>query len=247
MLEKRPSKYVPVNWLQIRQVLEIRYQRGYAHWDCSGRVANSLLELFPGLRVTEGDPSQVALDNSEQQIQLRFGVDKSVVSTTTLLGPNDHFQRYAEPFFELIFRSFDIRSVSRVGHRIFYNGSVDSETTVSDHIEKLGLNASAGGSFFSTSDDPRLRTKKLAAFCLTFEDEKVGIRVNVSEGTSNVEVAGPYAEEIRKHLPPPAEVVDADFDVYTLKPLNVSDLLITELTKSNAKMVKTRILPLLEG
>ncbi|MBG1267250.1 hypothetical protein F8S12_12895 [Nostoc sp. WHI] len=224
----------------------MRYPNGYRHWDCAGDLANQLLGLFPGLVVDDGDPSNVTMSHDEHQIKLRYGVEGATVEAASLDEHTNLFEQYAAPFFALVFRSFAIKTTSRVGHRLVNHLTLDDKASVQDYIFKLSIKTGAGGSFFASSEDERLNTKKTTGFILIFEDEKIGLRINIGSGKAKTNINGPMLNDLRRHIPPPTDIVVLDIDNYTLKPLNISDLLINDLAKSNAKMVKTRILPILE-
>lgn len=234
-----------MDWSRIQQVIDIRYARGFAHWDFSGRLANQISDLYPGMTVITGDPSQVTLRDDEQQVDLKYGVDGASVAAFPMRD-SDPFHDYAEPFLNLVIKVFEIRSITRVGHRSIYHHPLKDKAEVLAYINDMGKKNGAGGSFFATSEDPRLSSKRLSAFSLTFEDEKIGIRLNIHPANTKINVNGPIAGDLRRHLPPASDVVVADIDISTLKPLQPPDLLINELIKSNTKMLKTRILPLLQ-
>lgn len=234
-----------MNWLLNRQLMELRF-RGYSAWDRSGALCDECQNVFPGLYVHEGSPAQVVLRHDEHQVQLTFGVEGASVQAAAIRD-SDSFLDYAETFFGAAFRVLEIRTLTRVGHRTFHHEAHPTKDEVNKRIASLGKRANAGAAFFAESEDPRLSAKHLRKFALSFEDEKIGIRVSVEGANTKISVTGPHAQTIRDHLPKPDEVIVADIDIYTLKPITVTDLLVTELTKSNLKMIKTRILPLLKG
>lgn len=223
--------------------MELRF-RGYSAWDRSGALCDEFHDLFPGLYVHEGSPAQVVLRHDEHQVQLNFGVEGASLQASAIRD-SDSFHDYAGSFFGSVFRALDVRMLTRVGHRTFHHEIHPTKEDVNRRIAFLARQANAGASFFSDSQDPRLSSKQVRKFALSFEDEKVGIRVSVDGANTKINISGPHTQIIRDQLPKPDEVVVADIDIYTIKPMPVSDLLVNELAKSNMKMIKTRILPLL--
>jgi hypothetical protein len=209
-------------------------------------ITNQLMDEFPNLTVIDGSPSQVSLQNDEKQVQLRFGPDIANVNCMVGTGMADHFMEFIEPFTRVLFNSLEITSLTRVGHRMYFHCPFESKADAETYIHRLSKERSIGGALFDSTEDPRLSAKKLTSFALRFEDEKIGIRLEVSAGDDKVNVSGPHAATVRKHLPQGRDVAIADIDIHTLKLMPVSDLLVEEWIRSNSKMAKTRILPLLK-
>ncbi len=149
------------------------------------------------------------------------------------------------PFFRIVLDAINVRTLTRVGNRDKYEIEFPSENNAKEHLsavlQKLHVNANP----FSETQDKRLASQKVTKYNLRLEDALTGISLEIRTETLTINLVGPDATELRKHVPKDRFTFVADIDIFSVKPVAVEDFLPQELLRSNQKMAETRILPLL--
>jgi hypothetical protein len=235
-----------MEWELSDQTLEVRYAAGYAHWDLSGRTANDILARYPNTTVEDGSPEQVQISSKLDLITIVFGVQRSSVTALKPASGSDKFLEVAPDFFKIVLRNFEIRTVTRVGHRSEHHLITPSLDDAQLRIRDFATRWNVGADLMRSTQDSRLEGKLLKSLNLQYEDDKTGLSIAVRTGENVFNLTGPHADMIRPHLPPPKTFVILDVDAYTKLPMPSSDFVVEDLVKSNLKMIRTRFLPLFE-
>lgn len=235
-----------VEWDLQQQALELRFTRGFLHWDRAGLLGNEMLLRYPTFTLEKGDPGLVIF--VDEATQYRFSYGNILASFVAVAGrpTQDNITSTAKELLDLVIQTYELNTLSRVGNRLIFHLPFESEEAAEDHFEKISQKHGAGAFFLQESGDSRLTGKRLKDFTLRFEDEKTGIRITAQTSKPQRNLSGPEIHLIEPHLPPLKWVLAIDVDVYTVQPLPSSGLLIDLLMKSNLKMLRTRVLPLLE-
>ncbi len=225
-------------------MIEVRYPRGYLHWDRSGKIANDLLLRFPGIEVDEGSPAEVTLSHKDEQVTFVYGVQLARVVLIPKSAQSDKLGDYANEFINIVLRNLEVKTLTRVAQRVIYHILTESKAEAEERLEKFAKRHHAGANVLSSSGDERLSAKKLRELMLRFEDEKTGINITLKAGESVFNITGPNSDELRPHIPPPKYFLVFSADIYTKQPLAAAELIVSELIRSNDKLVSTRLLPL---
>ena len=235
-----------MEWELQQQTFEIRYKRGYLHWDRAGLTANEVVTRFPTYTVENSSPAEVSFLERDDQYTFSYGTDSASVTAVAGKPSMDEIASTARELLAIAIRNFELTAITRTGHRIIHHLVMDSEENAKNHFQRIVKQHDAGFSFLSAANDPRLAGKNLKDFTLRFEDEKTGVRISAQVFKTTLNLAGPQIHLVASHMAPSRWVLATDIDLYTAQPISPSDLFIDVLMKSNMKMLKTRILPLFE-
>jgi hypothetical protein len=235
-----------VEWDLQQQTLELRFTRGFLHWDRSGALGNEVLLRYPTFTVQKADPALVVFVDEATQFTFSYGNGSASFTAVAGRPTQDDIVSAATELLGLVMQRYEINTLSRVGHRLTFHLPFETEAAADERFHKLSQKHGAGASFLQESGDIRLTDKRLKDFGLRFEDENTGIRVAAQTTKPKRNLSGPEIHLIEPHLPPLKWVLQVDVDVYTVQPLPSSDLLVDLLMKSNMKMLRTRVLPLFE-
>lgn len=235
-----------MEWDLFQQVVEIRYQ-SFLHWDRPGKVASDLLSRFPGLTVNEAAPGEVTLTEKEDQITLVYGLQFSRITAVPRTLKSDRLDYYAPEFFSVVLRDLEIKTLSRVGHRMIHHLKLRSIKDVEMKLNSFAHKYQAGATLLQQTKDALLAAKTLRRLVLRFEDDKTGLSISLKPDSSKFSISGPNSDVLRAHVPSEEFFLVLDVDVFTTQPLPSSDFVVSEFTKSNLKMLKTRLMPLVEA
>ncbi len=235
-----------MEWDLFQQVVEIRYQ-SFLHWDRPGKVASDLISRFPSLTVGEAGPAEVTLTEKEDQITLVYGLQFSRITAVPRTLRSDRLDYYAPEFFSTVLRDLEIKTLSRVGHRMIHHLKLRSIKDAQTKLNSFANKYQAGASLLQQTNDPLLAAKTLRRVVLRFEDDKTGLSISLKPDTSKFTISGPNSDALRAHAPPEQFFLVLDVDVFTAQPLPSSDFVVSEFTKSNLKMLRTRLMPLVDA
>lgn len=235
-----------MDWDLFQQVVEVRHQ-SFLNWDRSGKIATELVSRFPGMAIDQADPAQVALSDKEEQVTLLYGVEVSRITAVPRTPKSDRLEVYAPDFFSIVLRNLEVKILKRVGHRTIHHVKFPSVKDAENKLNSFAKKYQAGATLLEQTGDERLAAKTLRRLSLRFEDEKTGIAIFLKPDTTTYTISGPNSDVIRSHLPPTEFVLSLNIDVFTTQPLPAEDFIVSELTKSNLKLIRTRLMPLLES
>jgi hypothetical protein len=236
-----------VSWHLAQNVLEVRYQGGFLNWDRAGRIANELLSQYPSLEVEDGNPSNVTIAGKKEQVAFAYGLNASRATANSSRNGSDHLEAFAPGFFSIVLRNLEVKTLTRVGHRANHHFKCSSLADAETKLVEFATRQNAGAQLLKSIDDSRLQNKTLRRLSLRFEDDKTGFTVLVQTHEIVPEISGPNADLLRDHLPPPEFLLGCDIDIFTKQPLSVGDFVVPDLIKSNLKMIRTRLLPLISS
>jgi hypothetical protein len=235
-----------VEWHLFQQSVEIRYQ-SFLPWDRPGKVASDLVSRFPSLTVDEAGPGEIILVENEDQIKLAYGFKLSRITAVPRTLKSDRLEHYAPEFFSVVLRDLEIKTLSRVGHRMIHHLKFPSIKDAETKLNSFAKKYHAGADLLQETKDPLLAAKTLRRVTLRFEDDKTGLTLSLRPNSAKVSITGPNSDAIRVHVPPEEFSLVLDVDVYTTQPLPSSDFVVSEFIKSNLKMLRTRLMPLVEA
>ena len=237
---------MPLNWQLARQVLEVRYTRGFVFWDRCGRISKTICERLPDFDVDSASPAEVKLVGTKYTVNLAFSLDKINVSCDLRFTPSTYLAEVCDVVFPLILTETEIKTLSRVGNRIFFEHKTESDNQSRKIIDDLAVTSGIGVNLLKDTGDSRLENKSVEGFSVRFADEKVGIQLSLMATVTKLEPSIKLPEATRKKLPPPEHAVTVDVDIFTRQPLDVALWIPQDYMRSNVKMVETRILPKLK-
>lgn len=133
-------------------VFQIQYADCFELWDRAGSVARGLLDIWPDVKLIEGQPQQQTLRGEKVEIQTGFRQ-----STITLRGIKTLDQRTVKQLsetFEVWRERLGLRSLSRVSARACYAKKFDDLGAANQHLRDLGLVRWPKQRVFDMSDAP---------------------------------------------------------------------------------------------
>jgi hypothetical protein len=160
---------------------------------------------------------------------------------------SDRLDHYAPAFFSVVLRDLEIKTLSRVGHRMIHHLKLRSIKDVQTKLNSFAHKYQAGATLLQQTNDPLLAAKTLRRLVIRFEDDKTGLSISLKPDSSKFSISGPNSDALRAHVPSEEFFLVLDVDVFTTQPLPSSDFVVSEFTKSNLKMLKTRLMPLVEA
>lgn len=146
-------------------VFQIQYADCYELWDNAGSVARRMLDIWPDVKVLEGQPQQQTLRSEKVEVQTGF-----TQSTITLRGIKNLDQRTVKQLsdaFEVWRDRLNLRNLSRVSAKTTYAKRFDDLKSANKYLDDLGLIRWPKQRVFDMSDEPAIR-----GFDLTYRFEE---------------------------------------------------------------------------
>ena len=121
----------------INFVFQIQYVDSYALWDRAGTVAKQLCDIWPNLKLVEGNPQQQTLANENASIQ--SGIN---ISTITINNENVFDQLHVKQVKETLdvwLKELEIDEFSRISARVIHAKNFASLSQANKFIFDLNL------------------------------------------------------------------------------------------------------------
>ncbi|HUX90721.1 MAG TPA: hypothetical protein VMV48_08535 [Gallionellaceae bacterium] len=209
---------------KIRQVIfEIRYDNAFILWDRAGGISRDLTKIWPNLKLTEGTPNQQSLRSEDLSIQTSL-----LTSHIALIQPSNisQFSEQIEETLRIWITSLEIKKFSRIGTRVIYAKTFESEDLAQKAVMNLGLVKYPEAPFFNHKIPPRSSEVKLL-----WQDDSSQTQIIVKSEHQEVEVGGLSDNPRDKHKKT-ADVMLIDID---------------RATRGDVELSKFRVVDWLEG
>lgn len=195
-------------------VCEVRYENAYLIYDRTGLICDDLRRMFSNLSVVIASPNQTTLQADEgscalELSQCRFGSQ----------APDNQLQSFAshsKRFFDSVLYNLDIRTLSRVGLRVFFRRDYKSIDELKAALASLKLITLAPAERFGAASEPY-------EILLRWQGAHIGtmFRVAMQSGTIDVHLPPelqPEKPDIHKSI----SALMLDIDYYTVTPVERS-------------------------
>jgi hypothetical protein len=232
-------------WQPAKEIVELRFANEFLYWDKTGLIARKICKMIPTLRLENATPGQTNFVDDENQIRIRYGFNALNIAQDLDSAPTVKLHDHVGEIVETLIKEMEITTLTRVGHRVHLTRKFPTREKAEGFVVEVARKRSLGADLLSGADE-WLKAKHLTGVSLRFDDEKVGIKLELSAGQSEITIGGPAAKQLKKHLPEKEYIALVDLDIYTMKPMLAEQFVVTAFRQSNLKLIKSRIEPIFE-
>jgi hypothetical protein len=205
-----------------RSAFEVRYPNAYRLWDRSGTIWHRATGVWPPLELVNAVPNQTLFRiGRDSELVVELGAARVIQHLPQF--PLTAFSEIAERLLGLAREELDLKILSRVGLRIFLFREYPDQQAAAKAVSDTRLVRAPAGRIFGAQGPP------VGLDCtLRWEGDATGVRVALMQQTREYKLDSPPEFD----LAPPQHVkrvgVSVDFDFYTIKPIEIGQLRVSE-------------------
>jgi hypothetical protein len=219
--------------------IEARYENAYAMWDSAGKCAKAISQIWPGVTLKKAEPGEVAFESPG--VRIITGLGTSHINFRQPKNFDLHTEAVSQTFQQWN-RILEIKEYTRLGCRVIYEKSYESQDEVNRALLSLGLiNFPSKKIFNAETDDPQ----NSIDIKYVLGDKKTGSTIRIFPNSTTVEIdtRGTMPDIDRKHT---KHTLTIDIDRYTKQATTADAFRVSEWLKGTAHLIR-RDLPQLLG
>lgn len=203
----RQAKLELPDFVLQRATLEVRYEPAYLIWDKSGSIWHQVKQRWPELINKSANPNQTSF-SLPKKYDLTVEHDK-----TFLISHRQKIERTLEDikfYIDLVRKTLDIKSYSRIGARFFYEKKFNTEEeAINSFINANVINIPTGRQL---NIEGKVSQPQ---YVLKLENEDIGVRVSLQVANKKIEFNPPNEITEIEQIKIESNLILFDIDYYT--------------------------------
>lgn len=118
-------------------IIQVQYPEAFLLWDRAGEIGRQVSKIWPGIKVTEGQPQQQTLSGNGVSIQTGFST--STITLSGELGFSQLNVRRVCDTVDVWRKTLEIETFNRVSTRVIYEKEFESLKKANDALFALNL------------------------------------------------------------------------------------------------------------
>lgn len=223
-----------------RIIIEVRFSQGFLYWDNCGKIWKKIYDRWPDLQMIKVDPQEAILKIRDAGLQLKFS-QNDIHLLQEYPSSLKLFKEVANVVIPTITDFLEVKSLSRIGNRIFYLYSTKDIEEAENIVKRTGLLNLSDEKiklFGDTLDNPKIGFK--------IQNEDVGYTFNLSSFSRslNLELPKPLKIESSKFI---KDGVLIDIDYFTRKTVDIAMVDFEDIVDMVQKNLKYNLTKLICG
>ena len=218
-----------------RIVLELRFSGGYLYWDNCGKIWRDIFKKWEDFEMKQVSPEKAVFRMKNEDLELSFNDKTIIINQNYPRSSLKTFIEIAEKAIPIILGFLDIKTLSRIGNRIFYLFPTTDIKEATDIVKNTGL--------------LNIPEEKINLFGDTFEEPRVQFHIKTEDIGYRFNIQA-VSRKLTMEVPQPIKIDDSlfidnfvlfDIDYYTLKEVDLSISDFKALIKQVQKNLSTNL------